>query len=63
MLAFLAVIIWHMYNVHLNSEVFPMSKVWLNGKIAGKELCILHPLEYQKILKEREKALEARQKE
>jgi len=63
MLAFLAVIIWHMYNVHQNPEVFPMSKVWLNGKIAGRELRILHPLEYQKILKERKKALEARQKE
>jgi len=53
LLAFLAVIIWHMYNVHLNPEVFPMSKVWLNGKITGKELRTLHPLEYQKILEER----------
>lgn len=52
-LAFLAVIIWHMYNVHLNPEVFPMSKVWLNGKITGKEIRILHPLEYEKILEER----------
>ncbi len=52
-LAFLAVIIWHMYNVHLNPEVFPMSKVWLTGKITGKELRTLHPLEYQKILEER----------
>ncbi len=56
-LAFLAVIIWHMYNVHLNPEVFPMSKVWLNGKITGKELRTLHPLEYQKILQARIKAL------
>jgi formate dehydrogenase subunit gamma len=31
MLAFLAIIIWHMYNVHLNPEVFPMSKIWING--------------------------------
>lgn len=38
MLAFLAVIIWHMYNVHLNPEVFPMSRVWLDGKITGHEL-------------------------
>jgi cytochrome b subunit of formate dehydrogenase len=60
LLAFLAVIIWHMYNVHLNPEVFPMSKVWLNGKITGKELRALHPLEYQKIVREREKALESR---
>ncbi|HSA96299.1 MAG TPA: hypothetical protein VLJ16_09620, partial [Acidobacteriota bacterium] len=59
MLAFLAIIIWHMYNVHLNPEVFPMSKVWLNGKITGHELKTLHPLEYRKILAERKKALEA----
>jgi formate dehydrogenase subunit gamma len=57
MLAFLSVIIWHMYNVHLNPEVFPMSKVWLNGKISGKELRLLHPLEYEQILAERQKSL------
>jgi len=62
-LAFLAVIIWHMYNVHLNSEAFPMSKIWLNGKITGKELRTLHPLEYQRILNERKKASKASQKE
>jgi len=59
MLAFLAIIIWHMYNVHLNPEVFPMSKVWLNGKITGHELRTLHPLEYKKILEERKKILES----
>jgi cytochrome b subunit of formate dehydrogenase len=56
LLAFLAVIIWHMYNVHLNPEVFPMSKVWLNGRITGKELRLLHPLEYRRIAGERQKA-------
>ena len=55
LLAFLAIIIWHMYNVHLNPEAFPMSKVWLNGKITGKELRTLHPLEYRKILEERKR--------
>jgi cytochrome b subunit of formate dehydrogenase len=58
-LAFLAVIIWHMYNVHLSPEVFPMSKVWLTGKITGKELRLLHPLEYQQVLEERRKTLSA----
>jgi cytochrome b subunit of formate dehydrogenase len=56
MLAFLAIIIWHMYNVHLNPEVFPMSKIWINGKITGHELKTLHSLEYRKILAERQKA-------
>mgnify|MGYP001046542379 CR=1 FL=1 len=58
LLAFLAVIIWHMYNVHLNPEVFPMSKIWLNGKITGKELRLLHPLEYQRIVDERKRSLQ-----
>ncbi len=59
MLAFLAIIIWHMYNVHLNPEVFPMSRIWLNGKITGHELKTLHALEYRKILAERQEALDA----
>jgi len=63
MLAFLAIIIWHMYNVHLNPEVFPMSKVWLNGKITGHELKTLHPLEYRKILAERQEASKTRTEE
>jgi formate dehydrogenase subunit gamma len=58
LLAFLAIIIWHMYNVHLNPEVFPMSKVWLNGKITGHELRTLHPLEYERILAERKRTVE-----
>ena len=62
-LAFLAVIIWHMYNVHFNPEVFPMSKIWLNGKITEKELRTLHPLEYKKILEERKKAIAVNQEE
>lgn len=36
-----------------------MSKVWLNGKISGRELRLLHPLEYEKILEERRKTLSA----
>lgn len=58
-LAFLSVIVWHMYNVHLNPEVFPMSKVWLNGKITGKQLRLLHPLEYERIEAERRQLREA----
>ncbi len=57
-LAFLAIIIWHMYNVHLNPEVFPMSKVWINGKISKHELMEHHPLEYEALLKERREKLE-----
>ena len=51
-LAFLAIIIWHMYNVHLNPSVFPMSKVWLTGKISLHEFRENHPLEYELHLEE-----------
>jgi thiosulfate reductase cytochrome b subunit len=60
MLAFLAVIIWHMYNVHLNPEVFPMSRIWLDGKITGRQLRTLHALEYRTIEDERRRALAGR---
>ncbi|MBI5116073.1 cytochrome b/b6 domain-containing protein [Candidatus Poribacteria bacterium] len=57
-LAFLAIIIWHMYNVHLNPEVFPMSRIWITGKISKEEMVEHHPLEYEEILKERRDKLE-----
>ncbi len=54
-LAFLAIIIWHMYTAHLNPEVFPMSRVWLDGGITGADLRRFHPLEYRRVLEERER--------
>ncbi len=52
-LAFLAIIIWHMYHVHLRPGVFPMSRVWLDGKISRTELRHHHPQEYLAILERR----------
>ncbi len=52
-LAFLAIIIWHMYHVHLRPGVFPMSRVWLDGKISREELRQHHPREYLELLKSR----------
>jgi cytochrome b subunit of formate dehydrogenase len=48
-LAFLAIIIWHMYTVHLSPESFPMNKVWLTGKISRGQIEKEHPLEYREI--------------
>ncbi len=47
-LAFLAIIIWHMYNVHWNPAVFPMSRVWLTGRISLEEFRENHPREYER---------------
>ncbi|MBW7996635.1 MAG: hypothetical protein FVQ81_08745 [Candidatus Glassbacteria bacterium] len=49
-LAFLAIIIWHMYNVHLNPEVFPMSRIWLNGRMELDFLRRHHSLEFERLL-------------
>jgi formate dehydrogenase subunit gamma len=45
---FLVLVVWHLYNVHLNPRVFPMSKVWLTGKISIEDLKRDHPLEYRR---------------
>jgi cytochrome b subunit of formate dehydrogenase len=50
-LAFLAIIIWHMYNVHWSPATFPMSRVWLTGRIAFDEFRENHPLEYEQHLR------------
>ena len=55
-LAFLAIIIWHMYHVHLRPGVFPMSRVFLNGQVTRAQLRHHHPEEYLAILAERRAA-------
>jgi cytochrome b subunit of formate dehydrogenase len=60
LLATLAIIIWHFYNVHLNPHKFPMSKVWINGKMTEEEMKDEHPLELEEILKKSEKKNEVK---
>lgn len=53
LLATLAIIIWHFYNVHLNPERFPGSLTWWHGRVSHKEMIDHHPLEYEHIMAER----------
>jgi len=46
LLATLAIVIWHFYNVHLSPDHFPMSRTWLTGRISRKQMLEHHPLEY-----------------
>jgi cytochrome b subunit of formate dehydrogenase len=55
LLATLAIIIWHFYNVHLNPDKFPGSLTWLTGKIPKHEIMEEHPLEYEEIMDARAK--------
>lgn len=52
-LAVLSILIWHMYFAHLKPGIFPMSRVWLDGRISGADLKRFHPLEYERIWEER----------
>lgn len=48
-LAILTIALWHMYNVHWKAGVFPMSRVWLTGRISRHEMMDEHPLEYEAV--------------
>jgi formate dehydrogenase subunit gamma len=49
LLATLAIIIWHFYNVHFNPDKFPMNRTWLTGKITKEEMMHEHALEYEEL--------------
>jgi cytochrome b subunit of formate dehydrogenase len=50
LLATLAIVIWHFYNVHFNPDRFPGSTVWLHGRLTEHEMLEEHPLELEEIL-------------
>jgi cytochrome b subunit of formate dehydrogenase len=53
LLATLAIIIWHFYNVHLNPEHFPMNWAFWTGTISEEEMRQHHPLEYEESMASR----------
>ncbi len=50
LLATLAIIIWHFYNVHLNPENFPMNWTFWTGTLTEEEMRRHHPLEYEELV-------------
>jgi len=52
-LACLAIIIWHFYEVHLRPGKFPHSKVWWTGLMSEEEMEEEHPEHLERLLKER----------
>jgi formate dehydrogenase subunit gamma len=47
LMAFLIVILWHVYNAHLAPEVFPFDTSIFTGKISRERLQHDHPLEHE----------------
>jgi formate dehydrogenase subunit gamma len=54
LLATLAIVIWHMYNAHLNPHKFPGTLVIWNGLMTKEEMVDEHPFEYERRLKAQE---------
>jgi cytochrome b subunit of formate dehydrogenase len=46
-LAFLAIVVWHLYQNILNPDVYPMNWTWLTGQISDEQLRHEHFLEWQ----------------
>jgi formate dehydrogenase gamma subunit len=59
-LATLAILVWHLYFVIFNPDVYPMNTAWLDGTVSEAEMREEHPLELEEI--ERRKANEAEAK-
>jgi cytochrome b subunit of formate dehydrogenase len=55
LLATLAIVIWHFYNVHFNPDRFPGTLLWWHGRISEHEIKEEHPLEYEEIMARRAK--------
>jgi len=55
LLAIVFILIIHFYNEHLRSEVFPMSFLWLTGKMSIDDLKHHHPAEYDSLFGDKKK--------
>jgi len=53
-LACLAIMVWHMYEVHLRPHKFPIDNMWLTGVIEEEEMKEEYPLHYRKIMSDPE---------
>jgi formate dehydrogenase subunit gamma len=49
LMAFLVVIVWHIYNAHLNPDVFPFDRSIFSGEISEHRLKHEHALEYERL--------------
>ena len=48
LLAVAAIVLWHLYNTHLNPRVFPINLSIFTGRVSKNEMMAEHPLEYER---------------
>jgi len=53
-LATFSILIWHMYTVIFDPDVYPMDRSWLTGKASADHLRHTRPAYYEELLKEEE---------
>lgn len=53
LMATLVVVVWHIYNAHLNPDVFPFDTTIFTGKISIDRMKHEHPLEYEQHVAQR----------
>jgi cytochrome b subunit of formate dehydrogenase len=58
-LAFLAIVIWHLYQHIANPDVYPMNWTWLTGRISEEQLRHEHRAEWERLVAEEEAQAEA----
>ena len=49
LLAFLVIVIWHIYNAIFSPEVFPVDTVMFTGRISKERMMHEHPIEYERL--------------
>jgi formate dehydrogenase gamma subunit len=54
LMAFLVIIVWHIYNAHLSPDVFPFDRSIFTGRISVERMRHEHPLEYERLAAERD---------
>ena len=54
-LAVLAILVWHLYFVIFNPDVYPMNFAWITGNLTEEEMEEEHPLELERIREEQTK--------
>jgi len=59
-LAFLSILVWHIYFVIFNPDSYPMNLAWIKGTLTEEEMAEDHPLELEEILTQKAKEEEER---